>query len=148
MLICIPNVLTKEQVAHCRAVMDKAEWVDGRVTAGPQSSAVKQNAQLPVDSQAARELGDIVLDALSRNATFISAALPLKILPPMFNQYGVGQHFGTHVDNAIRGIPGTAVRIRTDLSLTVFLAEPEEYDGGEREGDEGESENERDHLTE
>ena len=131
MLICIPEVLTKEQVAHCRKVMDRAEWVDGRVTAGAQSGSVKHNNQLPEGSPAANQLGDMVIEALSRCPLFISAAIPLKIFPPLFNRYGVGQHFGTHVDGAIRAVPGTPVRIRTDLSVTLFLAEPEEYDGGE-----------------
>jgi PKHD-type hydroxylase len=130
-LICIPEVLTKEQVAHCRKVMDMAEWVDGRVTAGAQSGSVKHNNQLPEGSAASNQLGDMVIEALSRAPLFISAAIPLKIFPPLFNRYGVGQHFGTHVDGAIRAVPGTPVRIRTDLSVTLFLAEPEEYDGGE-----------------
>jgi PKHD-type hydroxylase len=130
-LICIPEVLTKQQVAHCRRVMDEAEWVDGRGTAGPQSASVKHNHQLPEGSAAARELGDMVLEALSRCPLFISASIPLKIFPPLFNRYGLGQHFGTHVDGAIRAVPGTPVRIRTDLSVTLFLAEPDEYDGGE-----------------
>jgi PKHD-type hydroxylase len=124
-------VLTKEQVAHCRKVMDGAEWVDGRVTAGAQSGSVKHNNQLPEGSPASNQLGDMVIEALSRCPLFISAAVPLKIFPPLFNRYGVGQHFGTHVDGAIRAVPGTTVRIRTDLSITLFLAEPEEYDGGE-----------------
>lgn len=131
MLICIPDVLTKAEVAHCRTVMDRAEWADGRLTAGPQSASVKNNMQLPATSAEARELGDLVLGALSANALFLSAALPLRILPPMFNRYGLGQTFGVHVDNAIRNAPGSPVRIRTDLSATLFLAEPEEYDGGE-----------------
>ena len=130
-LICIPEVLTKEQVAHCRKVMDRAEWVDGRVTAGAQSGSVKHNNQLPEGSPAATQLGDLVIEALARCPLFISAAIPLKIFPPLFNRYGVGQRFGTHVDGAIRAVPGTPVRIRTDLSVTLFLAEPEEYDGGE-----------------
>lgn len=131
MLLSIPEVLTKEQVAHCRQAMDKAEWVDGRVTAGAQSAAVKHNVQLPEGSPAARELGDMVLEALARCPLFISAAIPLKIFPPLFNRYGVGQSFGTHVDGAIRAVPGTPVRVRTDLSVTLFLAEPDEYEGGE-----------------
>ncbi len=131
MLICIPEVLTKAQVARCRRTMREAEWVDGRVTAGAQSGAVKNNMQLPEGLPAARELGDMVLDALSRCALFLSAAIPQRIFPPLFNRYGIGQSFGTHVDGAIRAIPGTPIRIRTDLSVTLFLAEPEEYDGGE-----------------
>jgi PKHD-type hydroxylase len=130
-LICIPNVLTKEQVKHCRRIMDEAQWVDGRGTAGPQSGSVKHNNQLPEGSAASKELGDLVLEALSRSPLFISAAVPLRIFPPLFNRYGTGQYFGTHVDGAIRAIPGTPVRIRTDLSVTLFLAEPDEYDGGE-----------------
>ncbi len=131
MLLCIPEVLTKEQVTHCRKVMDKADWVDGRVTAGAQSGSVKNNLQLPEGSPAARELGEMVLEALSRSPLFISAAIPHRIFPPLFNRYGSGHHFGTHVDGAIRAIPGTPIRIRTDLSITLFLAEPDEYDGGE-----------------
>ncbi|MDB5601613.1 MAG: Fe2+-dependent dioxygenase [Xanthobacteraceae bacterium] len=131
MLTCIPEVLTKAQVAHCREVMRQAEWEDGRVTAGTVAAAVKNNFQLPQTSKLAAELGDIVMDALSSSPLFVSAALPLRILPPMFNRYGVGQTFGVHVDNAIRSVPGTPVRIRTDLSATLFLAEPDEYDGGD-----------------
>jgi PKHD-type hydroxylase len=130
-LTCIPEVLTKAQVAHCREVMRQAEWEDGRVTAGTVAAAVKNNFQLPQTSKLAAELGDIVMDALSASPLFVSAALPLRILPPMFNRYGVGQTFGVHVDNAIRHVPGTSVRIRTDLSATLFLAEPDEYDGGD-----------------
>jgi PKHD-type hydroxylase len=130
-LTCIPELLTKAQVAHCRDVMRQAEWEDGRVTAGTVAAAVKNNYQLPQTSKLAAELGDIVMDALSSSPLFISAALPLRILPPMFNRYGVGQTFGVHVDNAIRSVPGTPVRIRTDLSATLFLAEPDEYDGGD-----------------
>lgn len=131
MLICVPGVLTKAEAAHFRKVMDAAEWEDGRSTAGVQSATVKENLQLPQNSAAARELGDLVLDALGRSPLFLSAAMPLKIFPPLFNRYDEGQHFGVHVDNAIRNVPGTAVRIRTDVSCTLFLAEPEEYDGGE-----------------
>jgi PKHD-type hydroxylase len=116
---------------RCRQVMDAAEWIDGRGTAGSQSAAVKRNMQLPEGTAAAEQLGSIVLEALSRSALFISAAIPMKIFPPLFNRYGIGQHFGTHVDGAIRAVPGTPVRIRTDLSVTLFLTEPEDYDGGE-----------------
>src|SRR6185503_14311111 len=130
-LLAIPQVLSKGQVKHCRRVMDAAEWVDGRGTAGPQSGSVKHNMQLPEASSAAEQLGAMILEALSRAPLFISAAIPMRIFPPLFNRYGVGQHFGTHVDGAIRAVPGTPVRIRTDLSVTLFLAEPEAYDGGE-----------------
>lgn len=131
MLVCIPEVLSKQQVAFFRATMAKAPWEDGRATAGSQSSLVKNNQQLPQDGEAARELGEHVLDALANSPTFVSASLPQKIFPPLFNRYGVGHGFGLHVDNAIRGVPGTAIRIRTDLSCTLFLSEADEYDGGE-----------------
>lgn len=131
MLITIPGVLSPEQVRHCRAMLDDSEWVDGRVTAGYQGARVKENEQVPESSPVARELGDIVLAALERNAMFISAALPSVVYPPMFNRYTGGGHFGAHVDNAIRLIPGTGRKLRTDVSSTLFLAHPEEYDGGE-----------------
>ncbi len=131
MLLCIPNVLTKQQVVHCRAQLDAAEWVDGKVTAGQQAATAKNNLQLAQTSPLAQQLGDVILDALVNNAQFISAALPLKIYPPMFNRYEGGGNFGVHVDNAIRYVPGTIVRVRTDVSATLFFAEPEEYEGGE-----------------
>ena len=131
MLLAIPDVLSAEQVRRARAVMDAAEWVDGKVTAGHQSSRAKDNQQLPEGSEAARQLGDMILNALGQNALFISAALPLRVFPPLFNRYRGGQSFGTHVDNAIRQVPGTGHRIRTDLSATLFFAGPEEYDGGD-----------------
>jgi PKHD-type hydroxylase len=131
MLLHIPNVLTLEQVTHARAALESAAWVDGRVTAGPQSSRAKQNLQLPEDSPVARELGEIILGALQRNPLFMSAALPLRVFPPLFNQYAGGHSFGSHVDNAIRLVPGTPHRVRTDLSATLFFIEPDDYDGGE-----------------
>lgn len=131
MLICIPDLLTKAQVANLRARIDATPWIDGSATAGAQSALVKRNRQLPEQSKAAREAGDIVLDALADNAVFLSAALPLKIFPPLFNRYEVGDGFGVHVDNAIRAVPGAPVRVRTDLSCTLFLSEPDDYDGGE-----------------
>lgn len=131
MLLCLPGVLSKQQVAECRRVAQDAEWIDGNATAGQQSALAKHNMQLREDSPAAKRLGDMVLDALAANQLFISAALPLKIFPPLFNRYRGGESFGTHVDNAIRAIRGTAYRVRTDLSATLFLCEPEEYDGGE-----------------
>lgn len=130
MLISIPGLLTKAEVSAFRAALDKADWVDGKVTAGEQSGAVKRNQQIAEGSALANRLGDIVLDALARNETFVSASLPLKIFPPLFNRYQGGEHFGTHVDNAIRIVPGTPVRVRTDLSMTLFLSAPDEYDGG------------------
>lgn len=133
MLVRIPNVLTPEQVRHCRDVMARAAWVDGRVTAGHQSAQVKRNLQLPEGTPEARELGDMVLAALNRNPLFMSAVLPKKIFPPLFNRYDAEgeMNFGSHVDNAVRTVPGTGIRVRTDVSSTLFLSSPEEYDGGE-----------------
>ena len=131
MLIAIPDVLTTEQVAHARQLLDSTEWVDGKGTAGYQSAKAKDNMQLPEDSTAARELGEMILAALSKNPLFHAAALPQRIFPPLFNRYSGGQSFGTHVDNAIRQHPSMPIRIRTDLSATLFFAGPEEYDGGE-----------------
>jgi PKHD-type hydroxylase len=118
-------------VAQVRSALDAAEWQDGRVTAGQQSALAKDNQQLPEDSSAARELGNLVLGALERSALFMSAALPARVFPPLFNRYSSGQSFGTHIDNAIRQVRGTSFRVRTDLSATLFLSAAEEYDGGE-----------------
>ncbi len=131
MLLTIPDVLTAEQVATARDQITNADWTDGRVTAGPQSARVKNNRQLPEDHPAARALGEMILVALQRNPLFISAALPQRIFPPLFNRYEGGHSFGSHVDNAIRQVPGTSFRIRTDVSATLFLSQPDEYDGGE-----------------
>ncbi len=131
MLISIPDVLTADQVAQARQALDQAQWVDGRVTAGHQSAKTKDNVQIPEDHPVARQLGEVILAALGKNPLFLSAALPAKVFPPLFNRYSGGQSFGTHVDNAIRTVTGTPHRIRTDLSATLFLAGPEEYDGGE-----------------
>ena len=131
MLLQIPDVLTPAQVAEFRQALEQAEWIDGRVTAGHQSALAKDNAQLPEDHPTARKLGELVLAALERQPLFMAAALPLKVFPPLFNRYQGGQSFGTHVDNAIRQVTGTPHRVRTDLSATLFLSSPEEYDGGE-----------------
>ena len=131
MLLKIPNVLTPEQVAEARRLLDTAEWVDGKVTAGYQSSRAKDNTQIPEGHPTARQVGEMILKALGQNPLFLSAALPLQVFPPLFNRYSGGQSFGTHVDNAIRQVTGTPHRIRTDLSATLFFAAPEEYDGGE-----------------
>jgi PKHD-type hydroxylase len=131
MLLQIPDVLTADQVLRARQSLDAAEWVDGRATAGHQSARAKDNMQLAEGSQAASELGAMVLGALEQNALFIAAALPSRVFPPLFNRYEGGQAFGTHVDSAIRQVTGTPYRIRTDLSATLFLTSPEEYDGGE-----------------
>jgi PKHD-type hydroxylase len=130
-LLQIPDVLSLEEVAHARRLLEAADWVDGRVTAGRQSAQVKDNLQLPEEHPLGRQLGDLILAALQNSSLFASAALPLRVFPPLFNLYRGGQSFGNHVDNAIRQISGTPLRIRTDLSATLFLAEPGEYDGGE-----------------
>lgn len=131
MMLQIPKVLDPAQVTECRKHLDAAEWVDGRVTAGHQSAEVKYNMQIPEGHPAARQIGEAILSVLNKHPLFISAALPQKIFPPLFNRYTGGQNFGSHVDNSIRQIPGTGVRIRTDLSATLFLSAPEDYDGGE-----------------
>jgi PKHD-type hydroxylase len=131
MLLQVPNVLTPEQVARGRHLLAQAQWIDGRVTAGPQSARAKQNLQLPEDSAEARELGEMILGALPRSPLFMSAALPLKVFPPLFNRYSGGHSFGSHVDNAIRQVPGSPHRIRTDLSATLFFIDPGDYDGGD-----------------
>jgi PKHD-type hydroxylase len=130
MMIHVPRVLTPEQLAQVRQILDAAEWVDGRVTAGHQGARVKDNQQIPAEHPAAHQVGELILRALSQNPLFISAALPLHILPPMFNRYSGGQNFGTHVDGSVRQL-SNGQRLRTDLSATLFFAGPEEYDGGE-----------------
>ncbi len=131
MMIAIPDLLPPGQLARLRGIIDAAEWIDGNVTSGHQSALAKNNQQLPEGSGAATQAGAIVLDALGRSPLFFAAALPLKVFPPLFNRYGVGQTFGTHVDSAIRIQRGTEFRIRSDLSMTVFLEDPDAYDGGE-----------------
>lgn len=131
MLLKIPGVLTAEQVAECRAALQAADWVDGRVTAGYQSARVKNNEQLAEDNPVALRWGDLIAQTLSRNLLFRSAAVPAKIYPPLFNRYSGGGSFGVHVDNAIRDVQGTRHRVRTDISATLFLSQPDEYDGGE-----------------
>jgi len=131
MLLQVPEVLSAEQVASCRKLLDAADWVDGRITAGHQSARAKDNMQLPEDHEHAKALGDTIIAALERNSLFMAAALPLKVFPPLFNRYQKGQSFGNHVDNAIRQVTGTPHRVRTDLSATLFFSNPDEYDGGE-----------------
>jgi PKHD-type hydroxylase len=133
MLVCVPEILSKADVAEFRRTMDASDWEDGRSTAGAQSAMVKRNEQLRPDSEVARKLGNRIVSALTANPRFLSAAIPLHIFPPLFNRYTAndGHHFGVHVDNAVRGDRFTGLRIRTDLSVTLFLTEPEEYDGGE-----------------
>lgn len=130
MLLTIPDLLTAAQVQQCQEAFRVADWVDGRVTAGYQGSRVKSNRQLPEDAPSTRLLGDLILRALEQHPRFISAALPAAVYPPLFNRYEGGEHFGTHIDNALRLLPGGG-KLRTDLSATLFLSAPEDYDGGE-----------------
>lgn len=131
MMIEIPGLLDAEGIARLRAVIDAGEWVDGNATSGPQAALAKRNEQLAEDSPAHRDGAALVLEALGRSPLFIAAALPAKIFPPLFNRYAGGQGFGTHIDNAIRMKRGSDFRIRSDLSATLFLSDPESYDGGE-----------------
>jgi PKHD-type hydroxylase len=131
MLVQIPEVLNAEQVAQCRSLLNESNWVDGRITAGHQSGRNKDNEQLVETNEEAQALGDLILVALEKNSLFMAAALPLKVFPPLFNRYREGQSFGNHVDNAIRQVPGTPHRVRTDLSATLFFSNPDEYEGGE-----------------
>ena len=130
MMIAIPEVLDAAALARVRSIVDAGAWVDGSVTAGHQSALAKRNRQLDEASPAAREAGAIVIEALEANPTFVAAALPARIFPPLFNRYGEGDAFGAHVDNAVRLGP-RGLRVRSDLSATLFLAEPDDYDGGE-----------------
>ena len=129
MLAHIEAVLSPEQVALCRERLAASEWVDGRVTAGRQSGEVKRNLQIPEDAAVARDLGELILDTLGKNPLFFTTALPLKVFPPLFNRYDPGMDFGVHVDNSVRYARGASYR--TDVSCTLFLSEPEDYDGGE-----------------
>lgn len=131
MLLHIPAVLTPDQVRHLRERLDAADWVDGRATVGDQGAHVKRNRQLPEHAPLTRELGEVILAALARHPTFVSAALPLRTVPPLFNRYEGQEHYGLHVDGAVRPVPGTGFSLRTDVSSTLFLSEPEDYDGGE-----------------
>jgi len=130
-IVQIPSVLTPEQVRFTRERLEGAAWVDGAATAGYQGARVKDNRQLDEALPLARELGDLILSALERNRLFISAVLPNRVYPPLFNRYQGGMHFGSHVDNAVRLLPGTGSKIRTDISATLFLSSPDEYEGGE-----------------
>lgn len=131
MLLKIPDVLTADELRIIRQQLDGADWIDGRATAGDLAAKVKNNAQLPTETLLAQELGRMVLAALARCPTYTAAALPLRILPPMFNRYDTSMTFGLHTDNAIRAIPGhPGVQLRADVSTTLFLSEPDEYEGG------------------
>jgi PKHD-type hydroxylase len=129
-MLVVPEVLSADEVTRVRRLIDAADWIDGNATSGSQSALAKHNSQLPEDSTAARTAGEIVLDALGRSPLFVAAALPLKVYPPLFNRYEAGDAFGTHVDTAIRIRRGSDFRIRSDLSATLFLCDPESYDGG------------------
>jgi PKHD-type hydroxylase len=131
MMIQVPEALSKAQVAEVRGLIDAAEWVDGNATSGPQAALAKKNRQLPEESPAAKQAGGVVLDALGRSGLFMAAALPAKVWPPLFNRYGGGEGFATHVDNAVRLGRGGGDRLRSDLSATLFLSEPGDYEGGE-----------------
>lgn len=130
-MLTVPRLLSVSQVTEFQKLLGAAEWIDGKATAGYLSSRTKDNAQIPEDQPVARRLGDVILDELDNNQRFIAAALPLKVLPPLFNKYTGGQSYGGHIDGAVRPMSGTRHRVRTDLSATVFLTDPTEYDGGE-----------------
>jgi PKHD-type hydroxylase len=130
-MIVIPHLLDADQVRDMRARLDAAEWIDGNATSGHQSALAKQNRQLPEGGVEAKTLGALVLDVLAASPLFVAAALPLKVYPPLFNRYGIGESFGDHVDSAIRIRSGSDFRVRSDLSATLFLRDPDEYDGGE-----------------
>lgn len=131
MLLQIPDLLSADEVREARALLEGAAWEDGRTTAGYIAAKVKANQQLPIDHPIAKALGDRIIDKLSRTPLFVAATLPLRILPPRFNRYAGGETYGNHVDNAIFPIPGTPLRVRTDISTTIFLSDPDDYDGGE-----------------
>jgi len=131
MLLTVPALLTADEVREARAMLESAAWQDGRATAGHRAVNVKNNMQLPLDSPVGKQVGDLILDRLARNPLFIAATLPLRILPPRFNRYAGGGTYGDHVDNAIFPVPGTAQHVRTDISSTLFLSDPQSYDGGE-----------------
>lgn len=131
MIQTIPDVLSPEQLASCRQALERAEWKDGRLTAGHQALRIKDNLQLAHDDPVSTRIGDLILDVLARNPRFLAAALPLKVMPPRFNRYEGGGTYGYHIDNAIMTAPGTSHRMRTDLSATLFFSQPDEYDGGE-----------------
>jgi PKHD-type hydroxylase len=131
MLLHVPQVLNADELRQLRELMSAADWTDGKVTAGTQSAQVKRNLQLPETSEYAEQARQLVLKALSRNALFFSAALPKKIYPPLFNQYRDGMDFGAHIDNAVRTHAISGMHVRTDISCTLFIADPQSYEGGE-----------------
>ena len=131
MMLRIPSLLTPEEVRECRQAMEATDWQDGNFTAGHLAAKVKSNLQLPIQSPLAARLGNLILDKLGKNPLYLSAVLPLRVLPPRFNRYEGGGTYGNHIDNALFVIPGTAIKVRSDVSTTVFLSDPQEYDGGE-----------------
>lgn len=133
MMLHVPQVLTAEEVVQVRERLDAEPWVDGRATVGAQGAQVKNNRQIDERSQVGRAIGEQILARLLKNPLFFSAALPHRFVPPLFNRYGVGETYGLHVDGSVRTLPGTQLQLRTDLSCTLFLCEPEDYDGGELE---------------
>lgn len=133
MMLHVPGVLTAEQVHRMRTALDGSTWVDGRETVGPQGALVKNNRQLAERSALGLQLGQTILEALAHNSLFFSAALPLRFVPPLFNRYEGGETYGLHIDGSVRSVPGTHLQLRTDLSCTLFLCEPQDYDGGELE---------------
>ncbi|MBO9643048.1 MAG: Fe2+-dependent dioxygenase [Pseudacidovorax sp.] len=133
MMVHVPEILNLEQVRQLRVALDAADWIDGRDSAGPQGARVKNNRQLSEQSPVAQELGGVIREALARHPQFFSAALPLRVVPPMFNRYEGGETYGLHVDGSVRSLPGGGGQLRTDLSCTLFLCDPQDYDGGELE---------------
>lgn len=133
MMLHVPEVLSVAQVRALRQTLDSTDWIDGRETVGAQGAQVKRNRQLPERSPASQALGRMVLEALARHPLFFSAALPLRYVPPLFNRYEGGEHYGLHIDGSVRSIPGSSEQLRTDLSCTLFLSDPDDYDGGELE---------------
>jgi PKHD-type hydroxylase len=131
MMLHIPEVLTRPQVMEVRKIIDAADWIDGKASVGPQGARVKKNRQLPESSAIGMQVGQAILKTLVANSLFVAAALPVRYMPPLFNRYEGGEHYGFHVDGAIRNIPGSNLSLRTDLSCTLFLSEPNDYDGGE-----------------
>lgn len=131
MLVTIPDLLSPEQLAECRQALERADWVDGRQTAGHVAARIKTNQQLPLDHADGARLGAVIVQALTTHPVFMTTALPLRVLPPRFNRYQGGGEYGFHIDNAIFQVPGSPQRIRSDVSTTVFLSHPDEYEGGE-----------------
>lgn len=131
MMLAIPELLSKTDLLSCRKVIDQATWQDGRATAGHQAVQVKSNLQLPLDSPAAQQLGDLILERLGQCPLFIAAALPLRVLQPRFNRYEGGGAYGNHIDNALFRVPGAGTYVRSDISCTLFLNDPDDYEGGE-----------------